>query len=125
MKLAVIVGALLGLTSVIMGAASDHLFSGIIAVETAGRLDVALRYHQLYAILIFCMAIFGLRMTEQKTYRWSVFTFIGGTIIFCGSLYASVFPSMERLTCLTPLGGLTLMAGWGLALWSVIKQRSS
>lgn len=112
MKTIAIIGGILGLTSVLMGAASDHLFSGLITADNAERLDVALRYHQLYAILIFCLGLYGLNAQPRPALKWAGYIFCLGIILFCGSLYISLFPSFDKATYLTPLGGITLMLGW-------------
>ncbi len=121
MKTIVITGAILGLTSVLMGAASDHLFSTFITADNAERLDVALRYHQLYAILIFCLGLYGLNTQLHPALKWAGYTFCAGTILFCGSLYISLLPDLDKAAYLTPIGGLALMLGWLLSLTSAGK----
>src|SRR5688572_21900717 len=91
MNLIAVSGAVLGLTSVIMGVSGDHLLAGKLTPETAHTFDIALRYHQLYAILIFCMGIYGVKETTAKTYILSCILFLAGIVIFCGSLYASLW----------------------------------
>lgn len=104
-----------------MGAASDHLFAEFITPENAERLDVALRYHQLYAVLIFFIGLYGLNKQYNKTFAWAGYTFSTGTSIFCASLYISLFPECSKVIYLTPLGGIVLMVGWCLTILS-IKQ---
>eukprot|EP01132_Coremiostelium_polycephalum_P002738 gene2738-3400_t len=39
--------------------------------------------------------------------------FLGGTILFSGSLYAlALLPEKKKLGIITPIGGLGMMAGW-------------
>ena len=115
MKTIAIIGAALGLTSVLMGAAGDHLFPG----ENIQRLDVALRYHQLYAVLIFCLGLYGMNIQPHPKLERAGHLFCAGTILFCGSLYTSLLPGFESVTYLTPIGGITLMAGWIFSLLSI------
>ncbi len=127
MKQITLYAAFLGLTSVIMGAASDHLFAGLLTAESAQRFDVALRYHQLYAILVFSMGLYGLRTAEPPSFKIAGYLFCIGCTIFCGSLYASLFPGLDKATILTPIGGLTIMAAWVSCMISVllsIKRKS-
>lgn len=119
MKTIAIFGAILGLTSVMMGAASDHLFSGLITAENAERLDVALRYHQLYAILILGLGLYGLHTQHHRALKCAGYIFCTGTILFCGSLYISLFPEFDMATYLTPLGGIMLMIGWCLIIFNL------
>jgi uncharacterized membrane protein YgdD (TMEM256/DUF423 family) len=119
MKFIAITGAMLGFTSVMMGAAGDHLFSGLLTAQTAERIDVALRYHQLYAILILCLGLYGLHNAPSPAFKWSGYIFCAGTVLFCGSLYTSVIPGLDKATHLTPVGGATLMLGWVLCFLSI------
>lgn len=119
MKAIAILGAVLGLTSVIMGAASDHFFAEFITPENAQRLDVALRYHQLYSVLIFCLGLYSLNAHCKPVLKWAGYIFCAGTVLFCGSLYISLFPGFEKATYITPVGGVVLMLGWVLSLFSI------
>lgn len=120
MKATAIFGAALGMTSVIMGAASDHLFADLITPENTERLDVALRYHQLYAILIFCLGLYRIN-NPTPPLKWASYAFCAGTVIFCASLYASLYPNLSRITVLTPVGGLIIMSGWALCLATLLR----
>jgi uncharacterized membrane protein YgdD (TMEM256/DUF423 family) len=121
MKIIAIIGAILGLTSVVMGAASDHLFSEFITADNAERLDVALRYHQLYAILIFCMGLYGLHTQYRLLFKWAGYTLSAGTIIFCAGLYISLVPAMGWLVKIVPVGGVTITVGWLFCLIGVTR----
>ncbi len=38
--------------------------------------------------------------------------FVGGTIVFSGSMYALSLSELRWLVAITPLGGLAFFAGW-------------
>ncbi len=123
MRWITIVGAFLGMTSVIMGAAGDHLLAGKLTPEIAHTFDVALRYHQLYAILIFCIGLYGQKEMPAKLYRLACLLFVTGILIFSGSLYASLWIELGALSFGTPMGGMMLMTGWVLAAASVFVRK--
>jgi uncharacterized membrane protein YgdD (TMEM256/DUF423 family) len=114
MKWVVVSAALLGLASVIMGAAGDHMLEGRLTAQATEQISVALRYHQLYSIVLLCVGLYGLTQERQKFLMAICLTFLAGILIFSFSLYLSVFLSLPILTFGTPVGGILLMAGWGL-----------
>jgi len=44
--------------------------------------------------------------------------FLGGTLLFSGSLYLLVASGQRWLGAVTPFGGLLFMAGWGCLAWA-------
>ena len=124
MRWIALAGAVLGLTSVMLGAAGDHLLAGKLTPEIAHTFDVALRYHQLYAILIFCMGLYGHKEMPTKIYRLACLLFLAGIVIFSGSLYANLWMDLGQLSLGTPVGGVMLMCGWVLVAASFfVKKR--
>lgn len=101
-----ICASVLGLVSVIMGAAGDHVFA--LTSAQAESLETAVRYNMLYAAIAAAVAL-----TNPSGKRLLAgIIFAVGAAIFSGSIYLAIATGMSQLTYLTPLGGLTLMAGW-------------
>lgn len=114
MKWIVVIAGILGLSSVVMGAASDHLLEGHLSPQAAGQIEVALRYHQLYSLVLLALGLYGVRSRTSGMLKAACLTFLTGVVIFSGSLYLSVFLNVPALTFGTPCGGVLLMIGWGL-----------
>jgi len=110
-------GAALGLVSVIMGALGDHAFD--LTPEKAGSLETAIRYNMIYAVLIVALAL----SSADKKLRISGYIFTLGTALFSLSIYTSLATSVEQLTYVTPVGGITIMAGWIVLIWAVFSRR--
>lgn len=123
MRWIAVAAAFLGLASVLLGAAGDHLLAGKLTPDVAKTFDIALRYHQLYAALIFVMAALGTKENFGKIYNFSCLLFLIGILIFSGSLYASLWVDLGPLALGTPVGGMTIMAGWILAAVSFLKLK--
>ena len=122
MRWIIIFASLLGVTSIILGAVGDHLLEGTLTQGASERLDVALRYHQLYAVVLFVMGLYGVQTNPIKTYKASCLLFFLGITIFSGSLYASLWIDLGPLSLGTPVGGMMLMSGWILAGFSFLKN---
>lgn len=111
-------GALLGLISVVMGAAGDHLIT--LTPETAHSLETAIRYNMLYAVLV---VVLSLVTPHRKYISRCGWIFAVGVAIFSGSIYLSLFFDVPEITYLTPLGGVSLMLGWtGLILVAIRRS---
>ena len=123
MKALLMIGALLGLLSVAIGAAADH---GAWAVAMADSVATALRYHQLGAVMIVLLALAGLKREDHGLRRGlgiAATLFAIGTLLFSFSIYAAAISGIRGLTNITPLGGVTLMAAWLALLVTGFRAR--
>lgn len=101
-----LVGAVLGLVSVVLGAVVDH--SVELNVSDADSIETALRYNMIYSVLIVALS---LAPVETKLYQ-AAYVFIVGAVFFSFSIYASVLLTVPYIIYLTPFGGVTLMMAW-------------
>lgn len=108
MRWILIVAALMGASSVILGAAFQHLGGG----EGQETLQTALRYQQIHSVVLLALGLYGIHEKQNKPLIISVVLFTAGIVIFSVSLYAMVFLNLPVLGMLTPLGGILLIAGW-------------
>jgi uncharacterized membrane protein YgdD (TMEM256/DUF423 family) len=109
------VGALLGLTSVMMAAYVDHMLAARLSVHVLSGVMTAVRYHQVSAIVI-CMLGFALQSDlSSSLHRWIVWSaqlFIIGVVLFSVSIYAAAMFDVAYLVKAAPYGGTLMMAGW-------------
>lgn len=117
---ALILAGIIGLASVAIGAAGDHLLAGGLDEHAAEVFHTALRYHQIYAVVLLVCAVPQLRAALHPAF-W---LFLAGAVVFCGSLYALSLSGIAALGMLTPVGGFLLMAGWGAIIWRGVRPRS-
>lgn len=110
---------LTGLLAVIAGAAGDHMLQGGLDAQAVERFEVALRYHGIYSVVLLALAL-APRATMPRA-AWLLF--FTGVVVFCGSLYLAALAGLEFMTMATPVGGLTLMAGWCAVIWRGFSRR--
>jgi uncharacterized membrane protein YgdD (TMEM256/DUF423 family) len=55
----------------------------------------------------------------------SALFFMLGVLLFSGSLYLLCFTRITTFAMVTPIGGLCLLCGWILLVWSVARRKSS
>ena len=109
-------GSILGLVSVIMGALADHAFD--LTPEKAESLETAIRYNMVYAVIIVVLSL----MPSDKKIHMAGFIFIFGCVLFSFSIYASMAFRIEQLMYITPVGGITIMAGWIALIWAAFPR---
>lgn len=74
------------------------------------QFDVAVRYHLIHTVGL--LAISTIPMGTTSCRCWVSCLFLLGLILFSGSLYALVLTNQPMLGAITPLGGLSWIAGW-------------
>ncbi|EKD70432.1 MAG: hypothetical protein ACD_46C00535G0005 [uncultured bacterium] len=115
MNIILLLGSLIGLSSVMMAAFVDHSLALQLDAKALSAVLTAVRYHQLYAILI---SVIGLLISLQLNHKmkWWLnltgFIFIIGIFIFSCSIYLRYIFQMTGIIYFTPSGGLLLMLGW-------------
>ncbi|AEI35323.1 DUF423 domain-containing protein [Francisella salina] len=118
-----IIGAILGFISVAFGAYAEHGLKSQISAEHFEFIMTAIRYNQIYAIVISGIGIALLSsksLSRCLTLKLSNLFFIVGTILFSFSIYISVVYNIPIILKLAPLGGTTLMIGWLMLILAAV-----
>ena len=106
MRWVLILAAFFGASSVIIGAALQHLGGDMDVLQTA------LRYHQLHSIVLLALGLYALNKAPSWRLIISPALFALGTLVFSSSLYLMVIFHIPELGNLTPIGGMFMIAGW-------------
>ena len=104
-------GALLGGAAVALGAFGAHGLKTRVPADLLAVFETAARYHLVHALAIVAVAWAAERFPGACVTA-SGWLFLGGILLFSGSLYALVLTGVRGLGAITPLGGLALIAGW-------------
>lgn len=119
-----IIGAIYGGLSVILGAMGAHALKKVLSEAQLASFEVGVKYMMYHALVLILVAyIFNLETKLESFMAWS---FALGTFLFSVSIY---FLSMSDvlginlrfLGPVTPLGGLLMIVGWGLLVVNIIK----
>lgn len=113
-----------GMLAVALGAFGAHAFKALLTQNQ--RLDtyeLAVRYHFYHTLALFGISLL-LNKQGHKPLILSAGLMIIGTTLFSGSLYVLALFNTTSIAMLTPLGGIFLLAGWGLLFYSVLKSRT-
>ncbi|MER3319273.1 MAG: DUF423 domain-containing protein [Allomuricauda sp.] len=123
--MAQLMGALFGLLSVVFGAFGAHALKKKLTPELLQGFETGVKYQMYHAIVLL---VLGFNLGFDKPLdSWIVNCFIFGTLLFSFSIYALCLGAAKGnkprfLGPVTPIGGLLLVAGWALLLYSFVSN---
>jgi uncharacterized membrane protein YgdD (TMEM256/DUF423 family) len=109
----VLVAALLGALGVLLGAFGAHGLRQRLAPELLALWQTAVQYHLWHALAMLGVGLLSLHFPQHGWLRAAALLLFAGIVLFSGSLYALALGAPRVLGAATPLGGLSLIAGWG------------
>jgi uncharacterized membrane protein YgdD (TMEM256/DUF423 family) len=109
-----LLSGVMGFLGVALGAFGAHGLKKALAgkPDEAQRLawwQTGAQYHLIHALAIGLAAVVPAQATGGAAAGW---LFLGGTVLFSGSLYAMTLTGIRVLGAVTPLGGLLFLGGW-------------
>ena len=102
--------ALSGFICVALGAFAAHGLSHILEAKALSWIDTGLKYQMFHTIAVLAVALSALR--DNKFARLSMSSWLIGTLLFSGSLYALAFGASNVIVWITPIGGTLFLIGW-------------
>jgi uncharacterized membrane protein YgdD (TMEM256/DUF423 family) len=121
-----IIGAVYGLLSVVLGAFGAHALKKVISVEKLISFETGVRY-QMYAALFLLIVGYILKF-ETPSEKWISILMIAGTFIFSVTIYLLAFSEVAAIPTkiigpLTPLGGLLMIISWAMLIFYLVKNK--
>ena len=124
-ELVLIIGGIYGTLAVVFGAFGAHALKKRFSEDQLKSFETGVKYQMYHAIMLIISGIvFPFIGISQQLIAWF---FIIGIFLFSFSIYgltlsASKGKKLSFLGPITPLGGLLLVTGWALLLYSFIKE---
>lgn len=124
--LTLIIGAIYGMTSVILGAFGAHAFKKILSVERLTSFETGVKYQMYHALLLLIIGYF--LKFDTGIEKWASWCIILGVIFFSFSIYFLSFQdvwsvNLKFLGPITPIGGLLMITGWALLIIYFAKNK--
>src|SRR5215207_1392870 len=116
-KLFLIISSFLAALAVGLGAFGAHGLKKFVDTETVGIYQTGVQYQMYHALALLALGIMAERLSTSLV-NYAGFLFIGGIILFCGSLYLiASLRAMNKVIpiavgVLTPIGGMLFIFGW-------------
>lgn len=120
-KTILLTGASLLALAVILGAFGAHALKAKLDNDLMQVYKTGVEYHFYHALGLLLIGILSFQMPSSLM-NWSAFFLAAGIIIFSGSLYLLAVTGIKWLGAVTPLGGLSFIAGWILLFLAVWKK---
>ncbi len=117
MRITLALAALAGLVSVAFGAFAAHGVTDLRAQDLLHTGSIYGFFHALAAIA--CVVLTGQGWTRA---RLAAPAFLGGVLIFCGTLFAMALGAPSVLGAITPIGGAAFMVGWAILAWAALTR---
>jgi len=120
MRLFAFLGALNGALAVAAGAFGAHALKTRLSPDLQAVFETGARYHFYHSLALFAVAWLASRDAPGATAAGA--SFLGGIVLFSGSLYALALTGQRWLGAVTPVGGLAFLAGWVMAAYAALRS---
>lgn len=116
-------GAVNGLLFVTLSAFAAHGLKDSISPEQLAWFKTAAHYQGIHALALLAAGIL-LQLFNQRSFYISGLLILLGILIFSGSLYAMALGAPRWFGAITPIGGVSLIAGWSLMIAGLLRKES-
>lgn len=120
MKIFLILGVINGFLAVALGAFGAHGLEGKVSEKMLQTWEKAVHYQMFHTMALFITGLLVEKITGGSIV-WAGWLFFIGILLFSGSLYVYSTTGIKSLAMITPLGGLTFLAGWIVLGYAVLK----
>ena len=116
--------------AVVLGAFGAHALKAKLEPDQLQVFETGVKYQMYHSLALIFTGILS-TLFKSNSIKYAGNLFIAGIILFSGSLYLLStkeileIGSMKFLGPVTPLGGLCFLAGWGMLLHALIKNKQS
>jgi uncharacterized membrane protein YgdD (TMEM256/DUF423 family) len=107
-----LIGGVLGFLGVALGAFAAHGLRSRLSPEMLQVFETGVRYQMYHALTLLIVAVAIGQMGAVRLLGVASWLFVGGIVLFSGSLYVLALTGVTVAGAVTPIGGLLFLAGW-------------
>lgn len=120
-------GIILGMIAIILGAFGAHALKKVLTIDQLATFETGVRYQMYHGLFLLFIGL--MNDISQKTKKTIYFLVLFGVLLFSGSIYLLATNNLtsfdfKSLGFLTPIGGVLLIAAWGVLLITVLNKRA-
>lgn len=112
MKTFLLLGSINGFLGVALGAFAAHGLKSKLSEYLLGVFQTGVQYQMTHGIALILVAILCRFFPDSAYLTWAGWCFLGGIVLFSGSLYALSLSGIKVLGAITPIGGVLFLIGW-------------
>lgn len=113
--------AIIGLISVIAGAAGTHALRDTLEAGELRTFETAARFQMYHALALLAVGMLALRW-QSRALAVSAALFTLGILLFSGSLYILALTGIGTFGAIAPIGGVSLMVGWASLAFAAYRH---
>lgn len=121
MKTFLVIGALAMALGVILGAFGAHGLKNKLTPDLLAVYHTGVEYHLYHALGLILVGVLINQFPQVSGLQLGGWLLLAGILIFSGSLYVLAISGVRWLGAITPIGGLTFIAGWVWIAWSLAR----
>ncbi|UTW62608.1 DUF423 domain-containing protein [bacterium SCSIO 12741] len=112
--------------AVILGALAAHALPPHLSETQMHSFETAVRFQMYHSLALLALPL--LNLTGISVSKWVIGLMMAGILLFSGSIYLLATRPITGLPIgflgpVTPLGGVCLIASWGLLFWNILKKK--
>ena len=115
-------GAIFMALGVLLGAFGAHALKNSLSPEMLAVYKTGVEYQFYHALGLLLIGLIGFRL-NSKWIQVSAILLIVGIILFSGSLYILSISGFKIIGAITPIGGISFVAGWICLIIGIQKQK--
>ena len=120
-RLFLLLGGLLALLAVIIGAFGAHGLKARVSPEMLAVYQTGVQYHFYHALGISLVGLAFFHLPDSTALRVAGWLMVAGIFMFSGSLYGLALSGQKWLGAVAPIGGTAFILGWAAFAWAVVR----
>ncbi len=125
-KKILVVAAVFGFFAIILGAFGAHALKKVLTLDQLTSFETGVKYQMYHALFLLFVGTTSLLTIKDKEFIF-YFTLIG-VLFFSGSIYLLTTSSITGIKSkilgpITPIGGLFLIAAWGMLIYKLLTKK--
>ena len=101
------------LVATIAGAAASHALAGL-DDRSLRAFETAVDFQFFHGLGLLVVTLLAERHARNRAIWLAAWLLVAGTLLFCGSIYATTFGLSPSVGSAAPFGGVAFMAGWAV-----------